>query len=128
MQDSVCRYSEAFKLHVVRELETGKLPSISAAQERYGIAGNGTIPGWVKRYGRSDLMPRRVRIEMPEEKDQLKAMKKRIRELEKALADAHVQQVLAQAYFEVLCEEAGITDVEEYKKKRARQLFDEDEK
>jgi len=108
-------------------LDTGRLKSISEAQEKYGINGNVTIHGWLKKYGRGDLLPRRVRIEMPDERDQIKKLNKRIRELEKALADSHVHQVIDQARFEVLCEEMGITDIEGYKKKLSKRLFNEDE-
>jgi len=127
MDQVVYRYSEAFKMQVVRELDTGRLRSISEAQEKYGITGNVTIHGWLKKYGRRDLLPRRVRIEMPDERDQIKKLNKRIRELEKALADSHVHQVIDQARFEVLCEEMGITDIEGYKKKLSKRLFNEDE-
>ena len=125
MGNVVYRYSEAFKHQVVRELESGSIPSITAAQKKYGITGTLTIESWLKRYGKEDLLPRRVRIEMPDEKDQVKKLNKRIRELEKALADSHVHQVIDQARFEVLCEDMGITDIEGYKKKLEKKLFNE---
>jgi transposase-like protein len=125
MENVVYRYSEAFKMQVVRDLDAGRLRSISEAKEKYGITGNVTIHGWLKKYGRGDLLPRKVRIEMPDEKDQIKKLNKRIRELEKALADSHVHQVIDQARFEVLCEQMGITDIEGYKKKISKKLFNE---
>ena len=51
MQEIMVRYSEAFKLRVVRELEQGKLTSILEAQRRYGIRGSNTIRGWLKKFG-----------------------------------------------------------------------------
>lgn len=125
MEHLVYRYSEAFKHQVVRELENGEIRSITAAQKKYGIRGTLTIKSWLKKYGKEELLPRRVRIEMPDEKDQIKKLNKRIRELEKALADSHVHQVIDQARFEVLCEQMGITDIEDYKKKISKQLFNE---
>ena len=38
-QRMVRRYSEAFKLKVVRELESGEVVSLEEARRRYGIAG-----------------------------------------------------------------------------------------
>lgn len=120
------RYSEAFKLQIIQELESGKLNCVHQAKERYGITGSATIPGWLKKYGRQDILPKRVRIEMPDEKDQIKKLKSRIRKLEKALADATVDGVIGQAYFEIVCEEAGIKDPEALKKKLDKQLLDEE--
>ena len=57
-----------------------------------------------------------VKVESMKERDRVKELKQRIRELEKALSDTKVEQVLDRAYFEVLCEDMGIEDVEGYKK------------
>ena len=42
-----------------------------------------------------------------------------MRELERALADAHRDLKLEAAYVELACEVAGVEDVEEFKKKHA---------
>jgi len=117
------RYSEAFKCHVVKEFEKGKFKSMAEARQKYGITGTNTIREWVKKYGKDLLLAKQVRIEMPKEQDQIKQLKARIKELEKALADTRVGEVINQAYFEIVCEEHGITDFEKYKKKLAKQLF-----
>ena len=57
------------------------------------------------------------------ERDRVRQLKRRIRELEKALADTKVEPELDRAYFEVLCEDMGIEDVEGYKKKLAGEVF-----
>jgi hypothetical protein len=61
------------------------------------------------------------------ERDRIKQLKRKIRELEKALADTKVEQVLDRAYFEVLCEEMGIEDTAAYKKKLAGKVFTKDD-
>ena len=61
-----------------------------------------------------------------QEKDRIKDLKRRNRELEKALADSKVREVLNQAYFEMVCEKFGITDLEGFKKKVDAKLFDEE--
>ena len=43
MRKTVMRYSEAFKLKIISELETGKLSNISEARSRYGIRGCDTV-------------------------------------------------------------------------------------
>jgi len=117
MSRQVIRYSEAFKLHVVSALEKGTLESIAAARQRYGIAGEGTVQGWLKKYGRDHLRNRIVRVETPKDIDQIKALKKRIRDLERTLASTQVKAVLNEAYYQIVCEEHGIEDPEAFKKK-----------
>jgi transposase-like protein len=112
------RYSEAFKQQVISELEVGKFSGSFAAARAYGIRGTRTIDGWLRKYGRRDLMPRRVTITTMAEQDETKALKKRVRELEKALADTHMKELLGEAYLEIACQGLGL-DVEEFKKKAA---------
>ena len=47
-------YTEAFKLQIVTEYESGGV-SLTALQLKYNIGGNETIRKWVKRYGKSGL-------------------------------------------------------------------------
>lgn len=112
------RYSEAFKLQVVSELESGKFSGPMAASRAYGIRGGATVSRWLRRYGRRDLMPRRVTITTMAEQDEKKALKKRVRDLEKALADTHMKGLLDEAYLELACKRFGL-DVGEFKKKAA---------
>ena len=117
------RYSEAFKRQVVGELERGKHATVSAARRAYGIKGSETVPAWARKYGREDLFPKIVRIETLKERDELKEARKRIRELEAAVADAHIDHCLEKAYFHVACERMGV-DPEDFKKKNAMTLSD----
>lgn len=115
------RYSEAFKRQVVEEIARGRHTTIGAAQRAYGIRGSVTVPGWVRKYGREDLLPKRVRIETLKERDELKEARKRIRELEAAVADAHIDHCLEKAYLHVACERMGV-DPDDFKKKNAMTL------
>jgi transposase-like protein len=123
MERRVIRYSEAFKRQVVGELERGKHATVSAAGRAYGIKGSETVPAWVRKYGGEDLLPKRVRIETLKERDELAEARKRIRELEAAVADAHIDHCLEKAYFHVACERMGV-DAEDFKKKNAMTLSD----
>ena len=112
------RYSEAFKHQVISELESGKFFGPLAAARAYGIRGAETVSRWLRKYGRSDLMPRRVTITTMAEQDQTKDLKKRVRDLEKALADTHMKELVGEAYLEIACKRLGL-EVEEFKKKAA---------
>ena len=46
-------YSQAFKLQVVYEVESGSI-GIKAAQRKYGIQGDATVRPWLRKYGSLD--------------------------------------------------------------------------
>ena len=117
------RYSEAFKKQVVDEIAHGKFSSPYKAQQAYGIKGNATVAKWIRKYGREDLLPKRIRIETMEEIDQLKEARKRVKELEAALADAHIDQCLEHAFLEIACERMEV-DMDDFKKKNGLTLSD----
>lgn len=114
------RYSEAFKLQVVSELESGKLGSIGEANRRYGISGATTVRGWIRKYGKEHLLPRIIRVETPNEKDRVKELQKENERLKRTLADTHMKAVLFESWFEIACEEFGVTDLQAFKKKLER--------
>lgn len=120
---TMIEYSEAFKRQVVGELERGKFGSLEAARRAYGIGGATTVTKWVRLYGHEELLPKRVRIETLKERDELKEAHKRIRELEAAVADAHIDYCLEKAYVHVACERMGV-DPDDFKKKNAMKLSD----
>lgn len=120
------RYSEAFKQQVVSELSSGKFEGPTQAAQAYGIKGAGTVGGWLRRYGRSDLMPKRITITSMSEQDEKKELKQRVRELERALADTHMKSLLGDAYLEIACRRMGI-DVSEFKKKHVTKLSEQPE-
>jgi transposase-like protein len=108
------RYSEAFKVEVVRELETGLAP-LDEVRRKYDI-GVGTIQTWIAKYG-NGTRGKIIRVETPKAIDETKRLKDRVRQLETALADANIELALERAYTRIACERAGIPDVEEFKKK-----------
>jgi transposase len=114
------RYSEAFKMEAVRELESGDLPYVEI-QRKYGIKGTSTVQKWVRKYGNGSR-GKVIRVERPDEINELKQLKARVRLLEASLADANIDAALERAYTRLACQRAGITDVAEFKKKAAGQL------
>ena len=113
---TLVRYSEAFKMQLVQEFESGKLHSIEHARRVYGIGGGCTVQRWLKKYGRNDLQTRIVYVQKPNEQDQVKKLKDEIKGLKEALAQTQMQSLLNKSVYEVLCEEIGI-DPDEFKKK-----------
>lgn len=114
---SVVRYSEAFKLQVVREVESGRFGSPSAAGRAYGVEGRSTVGRWLRRYGKDHLMRKVVRVIKANEQAEVEDLRKQVRELKAALADAHLDLRLEAAYLKIACRRSGIEDVEGFKKK-----------
>lgn len=113
------RYSEAFKLQVVREFEQGRFENPTAAGRAYGVTGKGTVSKWVRQFGKDHLLGKLVHVMKADEQTEVKTLRKRVRELERALADAHLDLKLEEAYVKLACEAAGVEDVAEFKKKHA---------
>ena len=121
MQSKACgvkaaiRYSEAFKMQLVREVETGEI-NYADCQRKYGVRGCGTLQKWVGKYGNGSL-GKVIRVEAANEINEKAELKRRVRLLEKALADANIDLALERQYTRLACERAGIKDVAEFKKK-----------
>jgi transposase len=109
------RYSESFKLQVIKEYDESNL-TFQDLRLKYGIKGSETIQCWLRKYKREDLLNKIVRVEKPGEKSRLKELAKENQQLKIALADAHIKQVISESFLEVMCEELGLT-MEEVKKK-----------
>lgn len=123
MRRASIRYSEAFKRQVVDEIARGKYACAGAARRAYGIRGAATVGLWIQAYGGPELQVKRIRVETMKEIDEMKAARKRIRELESALADAHMDSLLEHAFLEIACERMDTT-LEDFKKKHALTLSD----
>lgn len=105
---------------VVRELEEDDLP-FQQVGRKYGIKGGATVQNWVRKYGNGSR-GKVIHVQRPEEIDEKKQLKERVRQLERALGDANIDAALERAYTRIACQRAGIKDVEEFKKKAAGQL------
>lgn len=100
------RYSMAFKQKVVSEIESGKF-TITGVKHLYDITGGTTIHRWIRKLGKSHLINHTVRIEMKHEHDKLKALEREKRELESALAQAHLKIIVLESTINVLEEGTG---------------------
>ena len=111
---TVIRYSKAFKMQVVREVETGQ-NCARAVERKYGIKGNGTVTGWVRQWG-SGKYGKIIRVERPDEISEAARLRRQLQLAKGALADAHMELVLEKAFLTVACEQLDQT-VEGFKKK-----------
>lgn len=94
------KYSAAFKMQVVKEVESGKL-SIAGVQRKYGITGNGTIQGWLRRFGKCHTISKVVRVEHPQERDRVKQLEAEKRQLESALAQTQMKLMAYEKLVEI---------------------------
>ena len=120
-KNSYIRYGEAFKRQVVDQIENGKFSSVLGASRAYGIKGAATVTNWLRHYGREELLAKEITISTVKERDEKKQLKKRVSQLEKALADAHMKGLLNESYLEIACEDLDM-DVEVFKKKHVSDL------
>lgn len=109
-QREVRRYSEALKRAIVSDLEGGAL-SMSEALEYYGVPCRRTVDRWRQMYGKVHRATKIVRVIMKDEQ-------KRIRDLEKALADATLKNAFLEGAVEYLSENVSA----EVKKKLSMKL------
>lgn len=100
-REPINRYSEAFKLQVLSEIETNHLTPADAVR-KYGISAAG-LNHWMKRH-RKSLLRKVVRIEMPEEQnpnDIIKELKAEKQKLESALAQSQLKVMALESLIEV---------------------------
>jgi transposase-like protein len=121
-QRIVVRYSMSFKRHIVEELESGRFSNISEVQKHYGIAGTATVRNWLIKYGRNHLCAKVVRVEKPNEKNQILQLKRQIKQLKEALGQTQAENVINQEFLKIACEQMG-QDIESFKKKVGTELF-----
>jgi hypothetical protein len=74
----------------------------------YDIRGCETIQKWIRKFGKNHLLSKVVRIEMKDEKDRVKELEKRIRQLESALADEHIKNAVLESLVEIARDKYGL--------------------
>lgn len=100
-------YSLSFKQKVISEIESGKLTK-EGARKLYGIGGGSLISVWIKKLGKLHLLNKVVRIELKDELSRLKQLEKEKKDLESALAQAHLKLIVYESIIEVAEEELGV--------------------
>jgi len=110
----VIRYSKAFKMQAVREVESGESRA-GAVQRKHGIRGADTVIRWVRQLG-SGKYGKIIRVEKAGEMNEAARVRRQLQLAKEALADAHMELALEKAFLMVACEQLDQT-VEGFKKK-----------
>ena len=110
------RYSKGFKMQCVREVEAGR-GCAYAVQRKYKIKGSATVMRWVRQLG-SGRYGKIIRVEKAHEVNEAGQLRSELRRVKEALADAHMELMLEQAFLAVACEELD-QSLEAFKKKHA---------
>ena len=63
-------------------------------------------------------------MEKPDEKDQIRELKKQIRQLKEALGQTQAEKVIGDEFLKIACEDMGV-DLDAFKKKVGGDLFTE---
>jgi len=116
----IIRYSESFKLQIVKEYEKSHL-TIKELSLKYGIRGGSTVGSWIKKYGSASLQNKMIRVESLKEKDQLKSLQAENQRLKEALAHQTVVSITHESMLEVLAKRQGLS-LDELKKKLGKKL------
>ncbi len=77
-------YTEAFKRHVVQEVESGRITQCQAGR-KYGILGHSTILKWCRKYGKTPKMGgakvmQDNKFELLRQANEIKALKQELEE------------------------------------------------
>jgi transposase-like protein len=110
----VIRYSRAFKLQTVREVESGEVCA-NQVRLKYGVRGTTTVQRWVRQLG-SGKYGKIIRVERADDIQEGARVRKQLQLAKEALADAHMELALEKAFLSVACEQLDQT-VEGFKKK-----------
>ena len=107
-------YSDAFKLGVVREVESGEL-GIKAAARKYGIQSHSTVTNWLRKYGSFDWVNKST-LRVAKSKDQrllelaqkVLLLEKQKKELEKRAETSDKKVILFDMMIDIAEEEFKI--------------------
>jgi transposase len=115
-QKIVTRYSICFKRQVIADIERGRFDSMLEASNHYGIGSSSTVKRWLKKYEKNHLLPKVIRVQKPNEPDQIYQLKQQVAQLQQALGQTQARSILNEEFLKIACEELGC-DVDTIKKK-----------
>ena len=100
------RYSEAFRIQVVREYEQGGY-SLNALHRRYGVSIK-TLTRWIQRYSTEGLRYKLMRIQTLAEQDRLQELEAENARLKLLVADLHLDKAMLESTITVIEREYGL--------------------
>jgi len=107
MARTMYRYSNAFKQKVIKEIEEGMI-TIAEASRIYEISLQ-SLYNWIKDYGKDHLIGKVVWVQKRDEVDKIKKLEAEKRQLEAALAKAHLDNFCLESLMSVVEEKYGIS-------------------
>ena len=111
------RYSEAFRIQVVREYEGGS--SINRLHRRYGV-NRGTLKLWIQKYSKEGMRHELMRRQTPEEQDRLKELEAENLRLKMLVADLQLDKTMLESTLAVIEREYGIEVKKEMRSSKRR--------
>lgn len=115
------RYSVAFKMQVVEEVENG-LITVEGARKLYNIPGKGTIAEWVEKYGINQRINKAVYVMTKTEELELIRLKKEVKRLQTALDDSQLRNLALETLVELAEEKYGLDLKKNYGAKLLEEL------
>jgi transposase len=109
IRTNVGGFSDAFKLHIVEEIESGRLTQ-SEANRKYGILGHSTVSKWLRKYGtvKHGSPQRRSSTMMSKEAHEMLRLQNEIKTLKTELDDARLKNVVLETFVDIAEKELGI--------------------
>ena len=110
----IIRYSRGFKIQLVREAEEeGMCPW--RVSRKYRVSPS-SMMRWVRAMG-SGKHGKVLRVQKATDVDEMSRLRRELRTVKEALADAHVALAVEKAYVELACEQLG-QKAEDWRKKQ----------
>ncbi len=100
------RYSEAFRIQVVREYEQAGM-SLTKLHQRYGVSIH-TLKKWIAKYSTQGLRYNLMTIQTPEERDRVKELEAENARLKLLVADLTLEKAILESTVAVIEETYGI--------------------
>ena len=111
-------FSESFKLHVIEEIESGRLTQ-SEAKRKYGILGHSTILKWLRKYGTLRYSCAKGKTFMSKEAHEKLRLENEIKALKQELEDARLKNVVMETFVDIAEKELGIPIRKKYGAKQS---------
>lgn len=119
-QKKTVRYSESFKLEIIRYIEEEGY-SINDIKKRYDIKGGQTVQSWIKKYGKNQLLNKIIKVQTMKEIDELKRLREENKALKLAYAELSLEHKCSEKVIELADEMFGM-DLKKYESERLMNL------
>lgn len=96
----VNRYSMAFKMRVIEDVENG-LICAEDARKLYGIGGRNTVHEWIAQYGRNQKLGKVIHIMTKDEELEVIALRREVKLLKRALEEAFIEKIALETLVEM---------------------------